>query len=124
MFPHQGGAFLSLLGETLTIEGARLSYRDHAYDAKGRPTTYGVTKTIALLPCTSPQGMNLEQTGDAQGWSRRGIVTLRGNTLTLAVNFPQNPPPPDFVPSDDGREIAVLDRLAVRSAGATSSPAP
>jgi hypothetical protein len=108
--PGAGHVFHELLGETLTIAGDRLYLEEDAFDARGRPIKSPITKQIQLIPCTAPQALELEQTHDAKGWSRTGALELVGDVLTLSLNFPQEPPPTDLLPADDGREVVVLER--------------
>jgi uncharacterized protein (TIGR03067 family) len=109
--PDHGNVFLALIDQVVRIEGDRLSFADHASDAQGSPIDVPVTKIITLLADTRPQAVDLRQTSDAKGWSRLGVAVLRGATLVLCVNFPQNPRPDSVEPADDGREVAVLERL-------------
>jgi uncharacterized protein (TIGR03067 family) len=60
---------------------------------------------------TAPQAIDLDQTPDAKGWSRHGIVKLTGDTLTLSIDFPQSERPKDFTPADHGREVVVFQRV-------------
>lgn len=109
--PEHGHVFLAQVDRVVTIEGEHLRLTGDAFDAEGRPITYPITKAIHLTPCTDPQAITLEQTADAKGWSRAGIVALEGRVLTLSVNFPQERPPSDLRAVDDGREVVVLERM-------------
>jgi len=107
----KGQAFREMVGEVLVVAGDRLSVPDHAVSASGAPVTLQMTKKITLLPGTSPQALNLDQTPDAQGWSRVGVVAVAGDVMTLSVIFPQLPRPTDLTPVADGREVVTLERV-------------
>ena len=47
---------------------------------------------------------------NSKGWSRIVLARVEGDTLTLAVEFPQEPAPTDFTPSAQ-REIVTLLRV-------------
>lgn len=109
-----GRAFVPLVGQTLSIEGDRLTYQDSAYDADGRRFEYPVTKIITLPTGTHPQAINLDQTPDMKGWRRVGIIALEGETMTLNVTFPQYARPTSMTPAEHGCEVVVLS-LSPRS---------
>jgi hypothetical protein len=106
-----GAAFTPLIGKVITIVGNRMTFEEHASDAIGNPMTYTTTKVLSLSEGTWPQAIDIRQPGEAKGWSRVGIVMRSNDTLTLSVNFPQNPRPDHFEPKDDGREVVALERV-------------
>jgi uncharacterized protein (TIGR03067 family) len=106
----RGHVFVALVDHILRIEGDRLSIDRSDADAGPVSMIIPTTKIITLLPGTRPQAIDLEQASDAKGWSRVGIVELRGATMLLGVNFPGKPRPESMVPADDDREVVVLER--------------
>ena len=109
--PDKGHAFREMIGEVLVVDGDVLSVPAHARDVSGAPTTFQMTKKITLLPGTNPQAIHLDQTPDAQGWSRVGVVMVAGDVMTLSVIFPQLARPADLKPASDGREVVTLERV-------------
>jgi uncharacterized protein (TIGR03067 family) len=108
--PDRGHVFAALVHHILRVEGDRLSVDRSDADVDAVSMSVPTSKIITLLPGTRPQAIDLEQAPDAKGWSRVGIVELRGATMLLGVNFPGKPRPESMVPVDDGREVVVLER--------------
>ncbi len=112
------------VGQRVDVKGDTLSFPAGTTD-RGE-----LRKTIrVVLRASGPTAIDLDHRGDflptekpgddaaarrspnSKGWSRRAIVRVDGNKMTLALEFPQNARPTDFNPNKATVEVVVLSRI-------------